>query len=123
MKIKYYIKEMRPHHYIKNLLIICPLICSGKALQPTKLICGLLGFFAFCLLSSSIYIINDIKDVKTDSEHLSKRIRPIACGMISHEHAVVFSASLAIIAFGINIAACFYVNNYLYLLNLIFSIL
>lgn len=98
MKIKYYLKEMRVHHYIKNFLILLPLVCSGELLNVNKLTGGILGFFAFSLLSSLIYIINDIKDIEKDKIHPVKCQRPIASGDISVKEAIALSIFLTVLA-------------------------
>ncbi len=98
MKIKYFIKEMRVHHYIKNMLILLPLVCSGKLFEADKLVGGILGFFAFSFLSSLVYIINDIRDIEKDRLHPTKCKRPIAAGNISVNEARIFSIFIFVIA-------------------------
>ena len=53
MKMKYYLQEMRVHHYIKNLLVFAPLLCSGQFLQPDKLLPSIYAFLSFCFISSA----------------------------------------------------------------------
>ena len=53
--MKYYLKEMRVHHYIKNLLVFVPLLCSGQFLNPEKLLPSVYAFFSFCFVSSAVY--------------------------------------------------------------------
>ena len=85
--MKNYLKLMRIHHYIKNLLVFSALACSGQLFHIEKLIACLLGFFAFCMVSSSIYIINDIVDCEKDRLHPTKCKRPLAAGKISLKNA------------------------------------
>ncbi len=97
--MKKYIKLMRIHHYVKNLLVFVALICSGQLFDPTKTMRGLIGFFTFCLISSVVYIINDIRDREKDRNHPIKKNRPIACGSISIRKAwgvtaVLFSTAV-----------------------------
>ena len=92
--MKHYIKLMRPHHYIKNILIFAALVCSGQLFDPEKLISGILGFAAFCLVSSVVYIINDIRDVEKDRNHPTKCRRPIASGAVSPRNAGILAAAL-----------------------------
>ena len=96
MKIVYILKEMRVHHYIKNFLVMLPLVCSGQLFTSYKLTEVFLGFFAFSFLSSCIYIINDIRDVEKDKVHPIKCKRPIAAGKISVKEATVLSVFLFI---------------------------
>lgn len=95
-----YIKLMRPHHYIKNILIFLPIFFSGELLNHEKLLKTVLCFLAFCILSSCVYIINDIKDVEKDRNHPTKKNRPIASGRISCMAAGSFSIGLLILSFG-----------------------
>lgn len=78
--MKHILKLMRPHHYIKNLLVFAALGCSGKLLMAEKLLAGSLGFAAFCMVSSAVYVINDIRDAPKDRLHPIKCRRPIAAG-------------------------------------------
>lgn len=96
--MKHYIKLMRPHHYIKNVLIFAALACSGQLFDPRKLLSGLLGFAAFCLISSVVYIINDIRDVEKDRRHPTKCRRPIAAGTVSVRNAWILAGVLVVLA-------------------------
>ena len=96
--MKHYLKLMRPHHYIKNILIFAALACSGQLFDPAKLIPGCLGFAAFCLISSVVYIINDIRDVEKDRNHPTKCRRPIAAGTVSVKNAWILAAVLILVA-------------------------
>jgi len=96
--MKHYIKLMRPHHYIKNILVFAALACSGQLFDLSKLIPGCLGFAAFCLVSSVVYIINDIRDVEKDRNHPTKCRRPIAAGTVSVKNAWILAAVLALMA-------------------------
>lgn len=92
--MKNYLKLMRVHHYIKNLLVFAALACSGQFFNPEKLTSGLLAFVSFCLISSVVYIINDIRDREKDSKHPTKCNRPIAAGKISVKNAWTLAAVL-----------------------------
>lgn len=83
-----YLKLMRPKHYIKNLLIFMPLIFSGLFFDKQSLIKTIIGFVCFCLTTSIVYIINDIKDKDKDKLHEIKKNRPIASGKISVKNAI-----------------------------------
>lgn len=96
--MKHYIKLMRPHHYIKNILIFAALACSGQLFDLEKLIHGCLGFAAFCLVSSVVYIINDIRDVEKDRNHPTKCHRPIAAGTVPVRNAWGLAAVLVVTA-------------------------
>ena len=92
-----YFKLMRTKHYIKNLMIFIPLLFSGHLLNVTAITTTSIGFLAFCLSASLIYIINDIKDVENDRKHPIKKKRPIASGTISIKQAYTLAAILTLI--------------------------
>lgn len=77
------LKTMRPHQWTKNAFVLAALIFSQHLLDPPYLTRALVAFAAFCLLSSAVYIFNDIKDMDQDRVHPRKRSRPIASGELS----------------------------------------
>lgn len=99
-KIKEYLKLIRVKHYIKNFLIFLPIIFSLNFYNIEKDINVLVGFVAFCLTCSIVYIINDIQDVEKDRKHTEKCKRPIASGKVSIKEAYI----IAIILFAIIVA-------------------
>ncbi|MDR1565038.1 MAG: decaprenyl-phosphate phosphoribosyltransferase [Oscillospiraceae bacterium] len=99
-----YLKLFRLKHYIKNLLVFLPLIFGGQLLG-SKAINSLWGFIAFGLISSAVYIINDIRDAEKDRQHPTKRNRPIASGAISAKRAAALVPVLVILALGLNYLA------------------
>ncbi|MFC1896726.1 hypothetical protein ACFL0Q_08745, partial [Thermodesulfobacteriota bacterium] len=70
-KLKIHIRSLRVHQWAKNLLIFAPLIAAHEIFLPDKLLSAVLGFFAFSLVSSSIYTINDILDLNYDKTQTS----------------------------------------------------
>ena len=77
------IKLMKINHYIKNAICFVPLIFSLKFLEAQSFIAEFLMFVSFCLISSSVYVLNDIFDAKADRLHQNKKFRPVASGKIS----------------------------------------
>lgn len=74
---------IRPAHWVKNVFVLIPLVFSGH-LWSWKFFGLSAGAFAcFCLISSSVYVFNDIKDSEADRNHPKKSSRPIASGLIS----------------------------------------
>lgn len=96
--MKAYLKLMRVHHYIKNLLVFAALACSGQIYNPKKLLPGIAAFISFCLISSVVYVINDIRDRDKDQKHPTKCKRPIASGAISIKNAWILVGVLLILA-------------------------
>ncbi|MGD9156140.1 MAG: UbiA prenyltransferase family protein [Bacillota bacterium] len=125
--MKSYLKLMRIHHYLKNILIFLPLIFSGLLLTGESLIRCILGFILFSMATSIVYIINDIKDVENDRKHVIKCNRPIASGEVSIQSAwtLVLILLLSLVAiiyflFGELSVAWFYIGIYV-AVNLAYS--
>lgn len=89
---------MRPRQWTKNLFVFAALVFDGKLFHPTDFIRTFTGFVLFCLISSSIYVFNDLLDLKADRLHPVKKNRPIASGKVSTTLALVTGAILALIA-------------------------
>ena len=100
------LRLLRVHHYIKNLLVFAALACSGDFFNEKKLLICLASFAAFCMASSFVYIVNDIRDRKHDSLHPTKCRRPIASGRISVPHAATLAAGVLLLAFLCSILFC-----------------
>jgi 4-hydroxybenzoate polyprenyltransferase len=77
------IKSARPKQWIKNFFIFFSLIFSQNLFEVPLLIKSIIAFAAFCFLSSSLYILNDIRDLDEDKHHPIKSKRPLASGKIS----------------------------------------
>jgi 4-hydroxybenzoate polyprenyltransferase len=77
------IKTMRPKQWIKNVVVFAPLVFDEKLFQPALLARTSLAFALFCLISSTVYIINDLADIEKDRQHPKKRERPLASGTLS----------------------------------------
>jgi len=121
-KIKTYLKLMRVHHYIKNGLVFAALACSGQLFQGKKLLSGIAGFAAFCLVSSVVYIINDIGDREKDRLHPTKCNRHIASGAISVSSAWFLTAALLLAAAGCNSIVLHRDSSLLLLLYLVLNL-
>lgn len=101
-KLLSYIKLMRPHHYIKNILIFLPIIFSKNIFNWDLLKNTILGVVAFSLMSSIVYILNDIMDVEADRKHEKKKFRPIASGDVSIASAIILAVLLFVISILLN---------------------
>ncbi len=101
--MKDYLKLLRVTHYIKNLLIFIPLFFSKEIFIQERLVSALLGVVCFSLVSSAVYILNDIKDIEKDRKHSTKKNRPIASGRISKKTAIVILLSCLVISAGLSI--------------------
>lgn len=102
-KLKNILKLMRIKHYLKNGLIFLPLIFNSQLFEIKPLLMTFYGFISFCLISSAVYVINDIKDVEKDRMHKIKKNRPIASGAISIKEAILLFIVLTISSLCINV--------------------
>lgn len=76
------VRTMRPHQWVKNLFVLLPLVFAKELFDPALVVRAAVGFFSFCLLSSAVYVMNDIIDVEADRAHPKKQKRPIASGSL-----------------------------------------
>ncbi len=92
------LEGMRIPHWIKNAFVVAPILFSGQFIYSWAWIRCLIALVCFCLLSSAVYLINDIADRNADKMHPSKRNRPIPSGRLSLVTAGVSAIFLIVIA-------------------------
>lgn len=100
-----YLKLLRIRDWVKNLAILLPLFFSLRIDEPRLLARGLFAAAVFCLFSSAVYIVNDLKDAPMDRIHPLKKSRPLASGAIGTIPALALLAAL--LAAGLAAAALF----------------
>lgn len=97
---------IRPKQWSKNLLVFAALLFTGRFKEIPSVERALIAFAAMCLVSSAIYIINDLLDVERDRAHPVKKNRPIASGQVPIPVAIVlsiiFAAAALTLGFGLN---------------------
>lgn len=98
-------RAMRPHHWVKNLLVFAPVIFNHSVLNPRLMGLSSLAFGLFCATTSAIYLINDVLDRESDRRHPVKRFRPIASGDLGVEQAL--AAAGILLAIAVSAAAAF----------------
>ena len=119
------LKTMRPRQWPKNGFLFVALIFDRQLFSPTALLHTLAGFGLFCLLSSSVYIINDLSDLEADRKHPRKRLRPLASGQLSVTVARIALAVIVITVFPLAflLSRLFFMICLVYFLtNLLYSI-
>ena len=89
---------MRPKQWAKNIFLFAALVFDEKLFNLDYLASVVAGFILFCLLSSSVYLINDLADIEKDRQHPKKRLRPLPSGMISPVLAGGVAAGLLLLA-------------------------
>ncbi len=91
------VRAMRPRQWVKNVLVATAPLAAGELFQPGVLARAGLAFIAFCLVSATVYLVNDIRDVEEDRLHPRKRFRPIAAGELRPQAALVLAVITAVI--------------------------
>jgi len=97
------LRTMRPRQWTKNVFVFAGVFFDGRAFELVRLVHSLAAFAIFCLLSSAVYLINDLADVEKDRQHPSKRHRPIASGDLKPSVAIWAAA----VCMALSIAAAF----------------
>ena len=92
------IKTMRPNQWTKNIVIFAPLIFDVKLFQPRYLAQTVAGFVLLCLMSGTVYIINDLADIEKDRQHPKKRNRPLASGQLKPTIATMAAIVVPLVA-------------------------
>jgi decaprenyl-phosphate phosphoribosyltransferase len=87
---------LRPKQWLKNMMLFLPLFLSGQLFVPGVFEMGLMPFLAFCMVSSSGYIINDIFDRTRDLLHPEKRFRAIPSGAVNLALAKLYAIFLSV---------------------------
>jgi len=122
--LKALIKSMRLRQWSKNIFIFAALIFDKQLFNADSFLRTLAGFALFCLISSSVYIFNDLADVEADRQHPEKGNRPIASGALSSRIAWLAGVLLLLISLGLGyfLAPSFaWVMAFYFLLNLAYS--
>ncbi|MCB0354481.1 MAG: UbiA family prenyltransferase [Bdellovibrionales bacterium] len=86
-------KAIRVHQWVKNLLLFVPIIMAHQIHEFSKCVSVLVAFLAFCLCSSSVYVLNDLFDLSADRKHPRKRFRPMAAGKLLPQTGILLSCA------------------------------
>lgn len=124
------IQLTRPYQWVKNVFVLLPLIFGGSLLDPFEVYQGVVAFFAFSFIASSIYCFNDIIDVEADRRHAEKCHRPIASGRVTVAQGYMVMAICMLLSFGVclllrdnmletmSVIAAYFVMEILYCISL-----
>ena len=91
--VRPYIKALRPHQWLKNFLVMLPMLAAHQLTGLTFLM-SFLAFICFSLVASSVYVINDLLDLTVDRAHLRKKNRPFASGSVPIAHGAFLAVFL-----------------------------
>ena len=118
------IKAMRPRQWTKNGFLFFALIFDKQLFSPAPFLRTLQGFFLFCLISSAVYLFNDIADVDADRQHPEKKNRPLASGALplglARGAAIVLAITALLLGYLLEPAFAGILAIYL-ILNLLYS--
>jgi len=89
------IEAMRPRQWAKNVFVLAGIVFAGQLFDPRAQLRVLACFALFCAASSSVYLVNDVLDRKSDAHHPVKRARAIASGRLSPAAAIAAATVLA----------------------------
>jgi 4-hydroxybenzoate polyprenyltransferase len=98
-----YLRALRPHQWLKNVLVFMPMLAAHD-FTAGALLASLLAFFAFSIMASSAYVLNDLLDLSADRAHPRKRNRPFAAGRIRIVHGVWMGGGLLLGGMSIAVA-------------------
>lgn len=104
-KVKAFVELARVKHWIKNLLVFLPAICAYRLDNWHTALVLCLGFLAFSLLTSFVYIINDLRDVEKDRTHPRKKKRPLPSGRVSKNEAIIAAGVTLALSVGLELLA------------------
>jgi 4-hydroxybenzoate polyprenyltransferase len=82
-RLRDWLRALRLHQWLKNLLVLVPLLASHRYIYPVADFHALIAILCFGLMASGVYILNDLLDISDDRHHPTKRSRPFAAGTIS----------------------------------------
>ncbi|MCU0785480.1 MAG: UbiA family prenyltransferase [Verrucomicrobia bacterium] len=91
------LKSLRPHQWLKNLILLVPVLTAHKLSDPHALTNAALAILSFCLCASAVYLSNDILDLEADRHHPTKRNRPFASGLLPLQFGL-FGAPVLLLA-------------------------
>ena len=92
------VRSLRPRQWVKNLLVLAAPLAAGEVLTADVAAACLVAFVSFCLMSSAVYLVNDVSDLEADRLHPVKSKRAIAAGEVSVRVALVTAALLGVAA-------------------------
>lgn len=104
--VKDVLRLIRPHQWIKNAFVLAGVFFGHEWKDPETLARALIAAAAFSLVSSSVYILNDIRDVEADRAHPRKKERPLARGSI----ALPVAIALAVVLLAVGLVAGYWIS-------------
>lgn len=97
-KVAALVRCLRPHQWLKNLIVFVPVLTAHKLGDHTALSHAALAFAAFCLCACAVYVLNDLLDLDADRHHATKRNRPFASGALPLQFGLIAAPVLLLAA-------------------------
>lgn len=125
--LRTWVKALRVHQWLKNLLVFLPLFTSHRVLEAATTLNCVLAFLAFGLCASGVYLLNDLFDLDADRRHPRKRLRPFAAGTLPLSAGIITAPLLALAGLALaawlslpfaGVLACYYALTLAYSLRL-----
>lgn len=126
-RLRAWLKALRLHQWLKNLLVFVPLLTAHRFLEPASVLQAVIALLAFGLCASGVYILNDLLDLTPDRQHKSKRNRPFAAGRLPLLQGLFAAPALTLAGLALSLAcgprftavlAAYYVMTLAYSLKL-----
>src|SRR5579862_1737873 len=92
------LRSLRPHQWLKNLIVFVPIITSHQWRNAPAWGHAAEAFIVFCLAASGLYCINDVFDMDADREHPKKKLRPVAAGLIHRTTAYLTGVAICVVS-------------------------
>ena len=102
--LKALLKTMRPKQWVKNVFILSAVVFDKQLTNPVALTNTVLAVIAFCLVSSAVYLVNDLVDIEKDRQHPTKRRRPLPSGQLDRKVALAAAIAIPLLCIPIALA-------------------
>lgn len=102
--LRTWLKALRLHQWLKNLLVFLPLLAAHQVLEPAPIERAIAAFAIFGLCASGVYLLNDLLDLDSDRRHPRKHKRAFASGQLSLVSGIIVAPLLTLVAFAAALA-------------------
>ncbi|MBI3249030.1 MAG: UbiA family prenyltransferase [Deltaproteobacteria bacterium] len=103
LQVSALLQELRVRQWVKNTLLLVPLLLAHEVAQLDKLLSGLVACLAFSFCASAVYVVNDLHDLEADRHHPQKRYRPFAAGTLPLQVGSPLALGLVLIGFSLTV--------------------
>jgi decaprenyl-phosphate phosphoribosyltransferase len=97
------LRACRPRQWVKNMVVALAPAAAGALTRPAVVAEVIGAVLAFCVLSSAVYLVNDVRDREQDRQHSRKRYRPVAAGELSPRGALRIAGLMAVLGIALSV--------------------